>query len=93
MSYELVFIAQPDLDEEKLAALVQKFTALVQSLGGQVAQIDGKGKRLLAYPIRKLREGYYYVAQIQLAKDALKELDRSLKLTEQIVRYLIVTKE
>ncbi len=92
MDYELVFIAQPDLDEEGLAALVQKFTDLIQGLGGQIGQIEAKGKRQLAYPIRKFREGYYYVAQLQLGKDGLKELDRSLRLNEQIVRYLIVHK-
>jgi small subunit ribosomal protein S6 len=92
-SYELVFIAAPELDEEGLTAFVQKIVALVQSLGGQLAQIESRGKRQLAYPIRKHREGYYYVAQLQLGKDALKEMERSLKLNEQLVRYLIVHKE
>lgn len=92
-SYELVYIAVPELDEEGLTALVQKITALVQGLGGQVAQVESRGKRQLAYPIRKIREGYYYVAQLQIGVESLKELERSLKLNEQIVRYLIVHQE
>lgn len=92
-SYEMVFIAVPELDEEGLAALVQKYTALVQGVGGQVVQLESKGKRQLAYPIRKYREGYYYVVQLQVAGDALKEMERTLKLNEQIMRYLIVLKE
>ena len=92
-SYELVFIAAPELDEEGLIALVQKFTALVQGLGGQVAQVESRGKRQLAYPIRKHREGYYYIAQLQIGAESLKELERSLKLNEQVIRYLIVVKE
>jgi small subunit ribosomal protein S6 len=92
-SYELVFITVPELDEEGLTAFVQKLTALVQGLGGQVAQMESRGKRQLAYPIRKYREGYYYVAQLQIGADALKELERSLKLNEQLMRYMIVRKD
>lgn len=88
--YELVFIAQPDLDEEALTALVKRCTETVQNLGGQVLEVEAWGKRKLAYPIRKFREGFYFVVQLQLKADALGELERFLKLTEPIVRHLIV---
>ena len=91
--YELVFIAEPSLDEEALDTLLERYTELVQGLGGQVTAVEAWGKRQLAYPIRKLREGYYFVTQIQLSTDALPELERSLKLTEPIMRYLIVRTE
>jgi small subunit ribosomal protein S6 len=92
-SYEMVFIAVPELDEEGLTALVQKLTALVQGVGGQVVQVESRGKRQLAYPIRKYREGYYYIVQLQAAGEALKEMERSLKLNEQVMRYMLVLKE
>ena len=91
--YELVFIAQPDLDEEGLQALAERYTESVKSLGGQVDQVENWGKRRLAYPIRKVQEGYYFVSQVQVGAEALKELDRSLKLNEQVMRYLITRKD
>lgn len=92
-SYELVFIAQPELDEEGLAALLDKFTNMVQGLGAQVAQIEARGKRQLAYPIRKYREGYYYVVQLEAGPDVPASLNRALRLDEQIIRHLIVAKD
>ncbi|NLS77793.1 MAG: 30S ribosomal protein S6 [Chloroflexi bacterium] len=91
--YEVVFIALPDLDEEGLTALAERYTESVKSLGGQVDQVENWGKRRLAYPIHKLQEGYYFVSQIQSGPETLKELDRSLRLNEQVVRFLITCKE
>ena len=91
--YEVVFIAQPELDEEALKALAERYTESVKSLGGQVDQVENWGKRRLAYPIRKVQEGFYFVSQVQASAETLKELDRSLRLNEQVVRYLITCKE
>ena len=56
-SYELVFIAQPDLEGEAQVSVVQNYSDLIESLGGEIIQIETWGKRRLAYPIRKLQEG------------------------------------
>ena len=58
--------------------------------GGQVAEVKRWGKRRLAYPIQKLKEGYYVLNRIQLEPQMLKEVERSLTLSEEIIRYLIV---
>ena len=91
--YELVMIILPDLDEEGQTALTERFTETVKGLGGQVDQIESWGKRRLAYPIAKLHDGHYYVSHIQIGPDALKELDRFLKLAEPVMRHLIVRQE
>jgi small subunit ribosomal protein S6 len=91
-NYELVFIAQPELDAEALNTLVQSYTSSVQNLGGQVTQVETWGKRRLAFPIAKVREGYYYLTQIQLDPSAMPELERTVKLTEPIIRYLVIRK-
>ena len=92
-SYELTFIAQPDLEGEAQASIVQNYSSLIEGLGGEVAQIETWGKRRLAYPVRKFREGYYYVTQIRIKPEALPEMERSLKLTEPIIRYLVIRQQ
>ena len=92
-SYELVLIAQGDLEGEAQTSIVQNYHSLIEGLGGEVVQIETWGKRRLAYPIRKFREGYYYVTQIRMQPEALPEMERSLKLTEPIIRYMVIRQE
>jgi small subunit ribosomal protein S6 len=89
-SYELYFIVYPEADEEGLTAIIDKITQTITVHGGQVTEVDSKGKRKLAYPIRKFKEGYDVVMQTQLEFEGIQELDRSLKLSEPIIRYLLV---
>jgi len=91
--YELVFIVQPELEEEAVTALVDKVTQTISELKGQVNQVDSWGKRRLAYPIKKYLEGLYFLMQVQLPTTAVRELERALKLMEDIIRYLIVRKD
>jgi len=91
--YELVFIVQPELEEEAVTALVDKVTQTISELKGQVNQVDSWGKRRLAYPIKKYLEGFYFLMQVQLPTTAVRELERALKLMEDIIRYLIVRKD
>jgi small subunit ribosomal protein S6 len=89
-SYELYFIVYPEADEEELTAIIDKITQTITTHGGQVTEVDLKGKRKLAYPIRKFQEGYDVVMQTQLEFEGIQELERSLKLSEPIIRYLLV---
>jgi small subunit ribosomal protein S6 len=89
-SYELYFIVYPEADEEELTAIIAKITQTVKAHGGQVNEVNSKGKRKLAYPIRKFTEGYDVVMQILLEFEGIQELERSLKLSEPIIRYLLV---
>ncbi len=89
-SYELYFIVYPEADEEELTAIIDKITQTVTAHGGQVTEANSKGKRKLAYPIRKFTEGYDVVMQTLLEFEGMQELERSLKLSEPIIRYLLV---
>lgn len=89
-SYELYFIVYPEADEEELTAIIDKVTQTITAQGGQVTEVDSKGKRKLAYPIRKFKEGYDVVMQTQLEFEGIRELERSLKLSEPVIRYLLV---
>lgn len=88
--YELTYIVRPDMEEEALEEISKKVEQVVTGNGGQVTEVKHWGKRRLAYPIQKLREGYYVLNRIQLEPQMLKEVERSLTLSEEIIRYLIV---
>lgn len=91
--YELVLVVQPELEEEPLNALVNKVSQTIGDLHGQVQQIEPWGKRRLAYPIKRYREGFYYLMLMELPASAVRSLDKSLRLTEDVIRHLIVRKD
>jgi len=89
-AYELSCIIHPDVDEEGLNAIVEGLNRAITANNGQVTSVDSWGKRRLAYPIRKCEEGYYVVMRTQLEPEAIPELERNLKLTDEVIRYLLV---
>jgi len=92
--YELVFIAHPELDDgEGVPALTAKVRGWIEGAGGEVTHTALWGRRKLAYPIRKQLEGSYVLMRALLPRQALGELERELKLSEQILRYLLVRAE
>jgi small subunit ribosomal protein S6 len=88
--YEVVFIVRPDLDDDGYNAVVEKVKELLTGDGGEVTNVDKWGRRNLAYPVRKFTEGLYVLVHAQLAPAQIGELDRELRLNEQIIRHLIV---
>jgi len=91
--YEMVFIVQPEMEEEPLTALVEKISQNISDLEGQVPQVDSWGKRRLAYAIQKHWDGFYFLMQMELPAQAVRSLERNLKLMEDVIRYLIVRKD
>jgi len=89
-SYELVFILNAELTEDDSTKLLDKVNDQITKLGGMVSETNTWGKRKLAYPIKRQTEGNYVLKKVQMKPSALKELDTSLKLTENILRYLAV---
>jgi len=69
---------------------VNKVEEVVRSLGGEVSKTDVWGKKKLAYPILKQTEGFYSVTQMSIEQEALKELDRLLKLRQDVWRHMII---
>lgn len=88
-NYEVVYIMDPALGEEAIAAMIEKFKTLVETQG-TVAAIDDWGKRRLAYPINYEHEGYYVKFDFTSTPDFPAELDRIYKITEGVIRSLIV---
>jgi small subunit ribosomal protein S6 len=92
-NYELMFIVHPEVDDEGLAAVVKTVEGLVGRNGGKTVKVDLLGLRRLAYPIKKQREGQYVLMQLDMAPEGIAELERGLRLAEQVIRHLVVRLE
>jgi small subunit ribosomal protein S6 len=88
--YELIFIVQPELDDEGLNAVVERVEAIIKGQGGEVSKTDPWGKRRLAYPIRRYQEGYYVRMEARLQPDSVREIEHDFGLTEDLLRHLFV---
>ena len=88
-NYEVVYILDPALGEEAIAAMIEKFKALVETQG-TVAASDDWGKRRLAYPIEDQTEGVYTLVRFESKPEFPAELDRIYKITDGIMRSIIV---
>ena len=91
-SYETIFIIDATLEDEQRAALQEKFTSLIAS-NGNVEAVDEWGKRKLAYEINDRTEGYYVLVEFTAPADFPKELDRQYRITDGILRTIIIRKE
>jgi len=88
--YELVYILQPELNEEQISALNERVTQAVLSQDGNVTETELWGKRSLAYPIRDFFEGYYILHRLQMSGSLVDEIERQLRFNEDVIRYLFV---
>lgn len=91
-NYEAVYILNPALSEEAVAALVARFKGVVEA-NGTVNEVDEWGKRRLAYPINDLNEGYYVLMTFSSKPEFPRELDRVMRITDGVMRSLIVSKD
>ncbi|MCR4440606.1 MAG: 30S ribosomal protein S6 [Peptococcaceae bacterium] len=92
-NYELMYVIKPDLEEEKTAEVVEKFNNLIAANGGEVGSSEKWGKRRLAYEINDYREGIYILVNFKGEAETARELDRVMKITDEILRFMIVLKE
>ena len=90
--YEVIYVVDPAVGEEGIAALVEKFNGIVGGYG-TVTSVDEWGKRRLAYAIDYKTEGYYVLMSFTSAPEFPKELDRILGITEGVMRSMIVCKD
>ncbi len=86
--YELMYVLNPNLNEEEIAAIVEKFKTLIES-NGTIDELQEMGKRKLAYEINYISEGYYVLVKFTSAPDFPAELDRVLGITDGVMRSLI----
>jgi small subunit ribosomal protein S6 len=92
-NYEMMVIGRPDLDEAGNLALAEKIAGLISNNGGSIEKVEPTKKQRLAYEINDLREGYYTVLYFKGEAKTAAELNRVLKITEEVVRFMIVRPE
>lgn len=90
--YETIFIVNTTLGEEAVASVVDKFKKLIEA-NGTIESVEDWGKRHFAYPINDLNEGYYTLVNFTSAPEFPAELDRVYKITDGIMRSMIITKD
>lgn len=91
--YETIFILQPSLDEEAVKANIEKFKGVIENGGGKVENVDLWGKRKLAYEIAKVNDGFYTLINFEANPELPKELDRIFRITDTVIRHIIVNLE
>lgn len=92
-NYETLYIVDPELEQDAIKQLIEKFKGVVEEKGGSVQEIDEWGKKRLAYPINHHREGYYVLMNFSSNPDAAQDLERVFKITSGLMRYLIIKKD
>ncbi len=92
--YELYLVIDADAEEEEVNAIVERMTQLISTgdseTSGEVVKVEPRGKRRLAYPVKKKLESQDIILYFQTPPQALPEMERVLKLDEQVLRYLLV---
>jgi len=89
-TYELIYIVTPDATEEQIAAIHEQVEQTTKKMGGSLVKTDNWGRRKLAYAIQHHKEGVYILETIEGGGELMRELDRRLKVVDQVIRQLIV---
>jgi small subunit ribosomal protein S6 len=87
--YELVCVVHPDLDEAAFNAVIEKVKGWITETSGSVDKVDIWGRKRLAYPIKKQREGQYVLFNVSLEPAATATLDQNLRFLEPVLRYML----
>lgn len=88
--YEILFIADPNLGETEVDTLTEQVQGFVEKDGGKVQNVEKWGKKRLAYEVRRHRDGYYVLIVAESTGPLVKEVERRLKVTDGVIRYLTV---
>jgi small subunit ribosomal protein S6 len=88
--YELMLVLRPDAPDERVQAVIDRTTRQVTGAGGQIVKVAPWGRRRLAYPIDRNREGSYHIIVFEAPTDTVAEVERGLLITEDVLRHLVV---
>lgn len=91
--YETMYILRPDLGEELTDRAIEKYQTLLRDMGAEITETQHRGKRRLAYEIKKQREGVYIQMNYTADGSAIAVLERSMRLSEDVIRYLTIKQE
>jgi len=87
--YELGFILNPEVNEEQTRTILERLEQIATNYGGQIMRVNQWGRRRLAYPIQHHRDGFYLFIDMVLTPETVSEIDRTLKVSEEVLRHLI----
>jgi small subunit ribosomal protein S6 len=91
--YELMLVLRPDAPDDRVQAVIDRTTRQIVAAGGQIVKVAPWGRRRLAYPIAHHREGSYQIIVFEAPAEAIAELERSLLITEEVLRHLVTRVE
>ena len=91
--YELVLVVNAKIEDEARTAVVDKAKAYVERFGGTVTEVEDWGKKRLAYEIQHMKEGFYYFIQFEADATCPAELEKRVRIMENVLRYLVVRKD
>lgn len=88
--YETIFILRPTMNDQEITELIENYQSVLVREGAEILFRQDMGKKKLAYPLRHFQNGHYVIYRYQVAPAAVKELERSMKINEDVLRYLTV---
>ena len=91
--YELALVVNAKIEDDERAAAVEKAKEIITRFGGTVTEVEDAGKKRLAYEIQKMKEGFYYFIQFEADATAPAEIERHVRIMENVIRYLCVRQE
>jgi small subunit ribosomal protein S6 len=91
--YEIMYIIRPNIEDEAKKALVERFSGILTENGAEIENVKEWGKRRLAYEINDFRDGYYMIVNAKAETAAVQEFDRLAKISEDIIRHIVVKEE
>ena len=91
--YELAVVLSMKLEDEERAAAIEKVKGYITRFGGTVTNVDEWGKKRLAYEIQKMHEGFYYFIQFEADAQCPAEVERHVRIMDNVLRYLVVRKD
>ena len=91
--YEIVLIVNAKIEDDERAATVEKAKEIITRFGGTVTEVEDSGKKRLAYEIQKMREGFYYFVQFDAPSTTPAEIEKRVRILDNVIRYLCVRKD
>ena len=88
--YEAMYIVTPEMEDEAIKGVIEKFSGIITANGGEIEKTDEWGRKELAYPIDYKTEGYYVLVNFAAAPELPRELERNFRNDESILRYMVV---
>lgn len=89
--YESVIIINPNVEENTLNELTERFSTLINN-DGKVEQVNNLGKKKLAYEVKKNKEGYYVVFDFEANPSLIAELERNYRITDEVIKFIVIKK-